>query len=192
MTTTRLSISGMSCAGCVASVETALNNVAGVVSATVNFAEHTATVKGDVRADNLVDAVVAAGYQAAELKGIGDEAEKEAAEMDYYRRLLKKAGVAAAVGFPLFIFFNNRICRFKSFIDVTPRIFKGLAALYITRIINFLKISIKIIPGSFLGSNLLICFSTACPFIFLLGESTHPSYFGRYFLPFLSQHLFYF
>ena len=104
MTTTRLSVSGMSCAGCVASVETALNNVTGVVSATVNFAEHTATVEGDVPTNNLVDAVVAAGYQAAELKGSEDEAEKEAAEMNYYRRLLKKAGVAAVVGFPLFIF----------------------------------------------------------------------------------------
>jgi Cu+-exporting ATPase len=104
MTTTRLSVSGMSCAGCVASVETALNNVAGVVSATVNFAEHTATIEGNVPVNNLVDAVVAAGYQAAELKGSEDEAEKEAAEMNYYRRLLKKAGVAAVVGFPLFIF----------------------------------------------------------------------------------------
>ncbi|WP_455366288.1 heavy metal translocating P-type ATPase [Kaarinaea lacus] len=103
MSTIRLSISGMSCAGCVASVENALNNVAGVSSATVNFAEHTATVEGNVSPDELVNAVVASGYEAAELKGGEDEAEKEAAEMEYYRRLLKKAGVAAIVGVPLFI-----------------------------------------------------------------------------------------
>jgi Cu+-exporting ATPase len=100
----RLSISGMSCAGCVASVESALNNVAGVSTAAVNFAEHTATIEGDVSPNDLVNAVVASGYEAAELTGNEDEVEKEAAEMEYYRRLLKKAGVAAVVGFPLFIF----------------------------------------------------------------------------------------
>jgi len=103
MTTVRLSITGMSCAGCVASVENALKNVKGVMSASVNFAEHTATVQGDVPATVLIDAVTNSGYQAAELAGREDEAEKEAAEMAYYRQLLKKAAVAAVLGFPQFI-----------------------------------------------------------------------------------------
>ena len=102
-TTIRLSIGGMSCAGCVASVEKALQGVAGVSHAAVNFAEHTATVEGKVSARQLVDAVVQAGYEAAELRGQDDEADKEAAEMAYYRGLLRKAAVAAAVGGPLFI-----------------------------------------------------------------------------------------
>ena len=38
----------MSCAGCVATVENALNSVPGVVEASVNFAEHTAEVSGEV------------------------------------------------------------------------------------------------------------------------------------------------
>lgn len=104
MKTTRLSLSGISCAGCVSRVETALNNVEGVVSASVNFAEHTATVDGDVLVDGLVSAVADAGYGASELKGLDDESEKEAAEMAHYRRLLRKALVAAVVGFPLFVF----------------------------------------------------------------------------------------
>jgi Cu+-exporting ATPase len=91
----------MSCAGCVASVETALASVAGVVTASVNFAEHTATVEGDVAASTLVAAVAGSGYQAAELRGIEDEADKENAEKDYYRSLLTRATVAAAVGFPV-------------------------------------------------------------------------------------------
>lgn len=104
MNSIRLSISGMSCAGCVSSVETALNSVAGVEEATVNFAEHTALVKGEVDVTELIKAVKAASYDAAELKG-GDEedAEKEAVEFAYYRALLKKAGVAALVGVPLFL-----------------------------------------------------------------------------------------
>lgn len=104
MTVKRLSIGGMSCAGCVASVETALNSVVGVEEATVNFAEHTAIVKGDMDIADVINAVKQASYDAAELKG-GDkeEAEKEAAEFAYYRALLKKAWVAAIVGVPLFI-----------------------------------------------------------------------------------------
>jgi Cu+-exporting ATPase len=93
----------MSCAGCVASVEQALSGVAGVKEANVNFAEHTATVEGDVSTDKLVDAVKQAGYEAAEMKGTAAEADKEAAEMAYYRQLLRKAAIAGVVGIPLFV-----------------------------------------------------------------------------------------
>ncbi len=99
----RLSISGMSCAGCVATVENALKNTPGVAEASVNFAEHTADVRGDVDPARLVQAVKDAGYDAAELRGTEDEAEKEAAEFAHYRRLLREAAVAGAVGAPLFI-----------------------------------------------------------------------------------------
>ena len=97
----RLSIAGMSCAGCVATVENALKNVPGVTEATVNFAEHTATVTGTVDPQALITAVRAASYDAAVLRGLDDESEKEAAEMAHYRRLLRKFMVAAAVGAPL-------------------------------------------------------------------------------------------
>ena len=52
-----LSVSGMSCAGCVASVEKALLAVPGVIDGKVNFAEHTAQVTGEVRTEALVAAV---------------------------------------------------------------------------------------------------------------------------------------
>lgn len=100
-TTVRLSIGGMSCAGCVATVENALKAVPGVSDALVNFAEHTASVTGTAPATTLVAAVVQAGYEAAELRSAEDEAGKEAAEMAHYRRLLRKTGVAATVGLPL-------------------------------------------------------------------------------------------
>jgi len=101
----RLSISGMSCAGCVAGVENALNSVAGVKSAAVNFAEHTANVSGDVSADDLLQAVKAAGYDAAELTAGDAEQveEKEQQDLIYYKQSLKKSLLAALVGFPLFI-----------------------------------------------------------------------------------------
>ncbi len=94
----------MSCAGCVATVEEALQKAPGVSVASVNFAEHTADVNGEADVEALIKAVEAAGYEAAELKGSDEEAqEKEAAELTYYRQLLKKSAVAAVVGVPLFV-----------------------------------------------------------------------------------------
>jgi len=101
--THRLSISGMSCAGCVATVENALKNVPGVIESTVNFAEHTATVRGSVDAKALIAAVTASGYSAAELRGLEDETEKEAAELVHYRALLRKFIAASVIGLPLML-----------------------------------------------------------------------------------------
>ncbi len=99
----RLSISGMSCAGCVATVEDALRAVPGVAEASVNFAEHTASVQGTVSADTLVAAVRKAGYDAAELRGLDDEADREQAEFAHYRKLLRMALAAAVVAVPLVV-----------------------------------------------------------------------------------------
>ncbi|GAB4292951.1 MAG: heavy metal translocating P-type ATPase [Thiohalomonadaceae bacterium] len=101
----RLSIGGMSCAGCVATVENALRAVPGVLEATVSFAEHVAVVRGTADGAALVKAVVDAGYEAAELKELDDEqAEREAREQTEYRRLLRQAAAAAVLGVPLMLF----------------------------------------------------------------------------------------
>ena len=103
MSVKHFSIGGMSCAGCVAGVENALKGVAGVESSAVNFAEHTAEVNGDFSVAAVVKAVVDAGYDASLLQSEEDTAEKEAAEFEHYRNLLKKSLVAALIGVPLFI-----------------------------------------------------------------------------------------
>jgi Cu+-exporting ATPase len=101
--TIRLSIGGMSCAGCVASVEKALQQVDGVESASVNFAEHTAEVQGTAPIAWLIKAVVDAGYEAAELKTAEDTESKEAEEYAQFRQLIRKSLLAAIVGAPLFV-----------------------------------------------------------------------------------------
>ncbi|VAX09247.1 Lead, cadmium, zinc and mercury transporting ATPase; Copper-translocating P-type ATPase [hydrothermal vent metagenome] len=101
--TIRLSVAGMSCAGCVASVEKAMQSVSGVEEVRVNFAEHTADVTGTANVDAVISASKQAGYDAAELRGIDDESEKEAAEMAHYRALIRKAAAAFILGVPLFI-----------------------------------------------------------------------------------------
>ena len=107
MTTTdpiRLSIAGMSCAGCVSSVEKALAAVTGVNESSVNFAEQTATIRGDTTAAALIQAIKSAGYNAAEL--VSSEADqleqKQQSDELHYRELMRKAGAAALIGVPLF------------------------------------------------------------------------------------------
>ncbi len=100
----RLSILGMSCAGCVGAVEGALSSVEGVNFASVNFADHTALVKGDIDIELLKKAVQDAGFDAAVMEGLEDPGEQEEQEMQRYHRLMKKAKVAAAFGIPLMVF----------------------------------------------------------------------------------------
>ncbi len=99
----RLSILGMSCAGCVSAVEGALATVAGVEAYSVNFADHSAMVKGDVNPDLLTQALKAAGYDAAVMEGLEDPAEQEQLEMQRYQQLMKKAKIAGAFGVPLML-----------------------------------------------------------------------------------------
>ncbi len=94
----RLSILGMRCAGCVSAVEDALAAVDGVTSVTVNFADHSALVRGHVDPELLKRAANDAGYDAAVMEGLEDPAEQEAQELQRYQKLMKKASVAGAFG----------------------------------------------------------------------------------------------
>ncbi|HUZ73782.1 MAG TPA: heavy metal-associated domain-containing protein [Stellaceae bacterium] len=59
-----LAISGMTCDGCANTVTRVLSRVPGVTGATVDFGSGRATVTGNVRPEDLVAAVQAAGYGA--------------------------------------------------------------------------------------------------------------------------------
>jgi len=103
MATIRLSIDGMHCAGCVSSVEKALNSMPGVEKASVNLAERSAMIEGTADADALIAAVEATGRKAAVMKGMEDEAAKQGQEAAHYRMLMKKFVIATLVGLPLFL-----------------------------------------------------------------------------------------
>ena len=97
----RVAVTGMSCAGCVASVERALNELHDVSQAAVNFAEHTAMVEGGVDVDEIIAAIEAVGYGATPLSSDVDEAFKEEVEKAHYLTLLRKSIVAGVIGLPL-------------------------------------------------------------------------------------------
>jgi len=102
---TRLSIEGMRCAGCVSAVESALRTLPGVAVANVNFADHTATVTGDISPSTLIDAVGKAGYQAHEIiEEAEDNGEQQAAEHAHYTKLLHQSWFALAAAVPALAF----------------------------------------------------------------------------------------
>ena len=99
----RLSILGMSCAGCVSAVESALSTVDGVKQVSVNFADHSARVNGRVDTKLLIKAVQDAGYDTAVMEEMEDPEIQEAHELQRYLKVLKKAKVAAYFGIPLMV-----------------------------------------------------------------------------------------
>ena len=97
-TVIRLSILGMSCAGCVSTVEGALSAVPGVDAVAVNFADHSARVEGSADPEALKQAVIGAGYDAAVMAELENPEQQEVLEQQRYRMLMKKAAVAGAFG----------------------------------------------------------------------------------------------
>ncbi|MDR5867138.1 heavy metal translocating P-type ATPase [Halomonas koreensis] len=101
-TTRRLSISGMTCASCVRSVQQALEGTEGVISASVNFGTRTARVHGEADADALVRAVKDVGYGAEPIVDLR-QAEAARAEQDArtYRQRLRGSAWSLALAVPL-------------------------------------------------------------------------------------------
>ena len=94
----QLSISGMRCAGCVSAIEGALSTMAGVSSVTVNFADNSALIRGQLDAEFLIKAVKEAGFDAAVMEAFEDPEAQEQLELSRYKSLMNKAAVAGAFG----------------------------------------------------------------------------------------------
>jgi len=102
-----LIVDGVSCAGCVRKIETALQQVPGVEHAEVNFAQRTASVSGSATTDSLIKAVEHAGYGARVQQAESDSdalEEKEQADQAYYKKLMRDMTIALSLGVPLMIY----------------------------------------------------------------------------------------
>ncbi len=98
--TVRLTLEGMSCAGCVGRVERALAATPGVLEARVNFATGSAEVRTTGTVTDLIEAVAAAGYSAALPREQGNRDDARAQEA---ARLWRALRFAAAFTVPIFI-----------------------------------------------------------------------------------------
>ena len=102
-----LIIDGASCASCVSKIEKALRAVDGVQSAEMNFAQRSVIVTGNVMDSNLITAVEIAGYNAkVDTSESEEEAldEKEKADWQYYKKLMRDMTIALLLGVPLMIY----------------------------------------------------------------------------------------
>ncbi len=97
MTSVVLGIEGMSCAGCVASVEKALRATDGVTDVSVNFASESAVVEGNAGVELLITSVKQAGYRASvyELHDPAEESERLTRSL---RSALLRSAMALALG----------------------------------------------------------------------------------------------
>lgn len=101
--TVELAVEDMTCASCVGRVERALQAVPGVARASVNLATGRASASGLVDADELVVAVIAAGY-AARIIEAGSSDPQGAAKKDAERiRLRRDTILAAVLTLPVFV-----------------------------------------------------------------------------------------
>jgi Cu+-exporting ATPase len=104
MTEYNLSIGGMTCAGCVAAVEKAVNKNKHVDKVAVSFAEHSAVVTTSLTLDELIAIINKAGYQAAQYKDIAEETRNhDLKEKQKYKQRIKQSIAAGLIGFPLMI-----------------------------------------------------------------------------------------
>lgn len=102
-----LLIEGASCASCVRKIESALQHVPGVAEAQMNFALRTVTVAGTAATEALVNAVQAAGYGATPVVVDDDQGlleEKDLADAQEYRRLLRDTWVPLGLGVLLMLY----------------------------------------------------------------------------------------
>ena len=105
--TQELLIEGASCASCVRKIETALQNVPGVLQAQMNFAQRTVAVSGSAATEALVKAVQEAGYSATPAAADDESGlleEKDLADAQHYRRLLRDTWMALGLGVPLMLY----------------------------------------------------------------------------------------
>ncbi|MDH7482847.1 MAG: heavy metal translocating P-type ATPase [Armatimonadota bacterium] len=117
-----LPVMGMHCAGCVAKVEKALQELDGVIKATANFALNTATIEYDpnkVKLEDIVRRIEDAGYSVPKSAISEELAEKEEIEHISYagdiRNLLVKTVICAGITLPILL------GSFREFLPLLPR-----------------------------------------------------------------------
>ncbi|PWI34438.1 Cu+ exporting ATPase [Vibrio albus] len=101
----QLALSGVTCASCVNTIETALNKLPDVETVNINFGTRTATIVSAYPAETLIETVESAGYGAKQIVD-EDAAEEErvSQEKQEYRAKMTQSAIGLGVGLPLMIY----------------------------------------------------------------------------------------
>ncbi|AEF54744.1 heavy metal translocating P-type ATPase [Marinomonas posidonica] len=101
----QIAISGMTCAGCVNTVQSALAKVDGTKKVEVNFASHLAQVSSSARYQDLLTAISDAGYQGELVTDAQQNAEqKMAKDAKEYRHKITSSLMGLSLGVPLMLY----------------------------------------------------------------------------------------
>lgn len=100
-----LLLEGMTCASCVNTIEQALRQTEGVVSAEVNFATRTAQVISKTDSDTLIRSVQNAGYGAEEVSDQNQSLEQQQKQQEAeYKAKVRQATIGLGIGVPLMVY----------------------------------------------------------------------------------------
>ncbi|MEI6084195.1 MAG: cation-translocating P-type ATPase [Verrucomicrobiota bacterium] len=161
MKTSKLQITGMTCAGCASTAQKALAAVPGVESVTVNFISKTATITGGDEAE-LIAAVKAAGYT-AQLPSRNREAE-EVREARLH--LLRTAGIGVILLCGA-VFHLTPLAIAATILAGFPIVYKAIKALLAKRLDADVLVAIAVIAASSVGEFVA---AGEVAFIMQLGE----------------------
>ena len=103
---TTIPVKGMHCAGCVGTIERALQSVPGVVQAQVNLATEQATVTyvpSSVEVSTLRQAITRAGYEPLELPADADRPPQHSAKIDALQELQRRFLVSLGLSLPVVV-----------------------------------------------------------------------------------------
>ncbi len=101
----KLALIGVTCAGCVNTIQKALNTLPKTDSVDINFANRTALITTAQMTDYLIQTIQSVGYDAKEILD-EDKAEKERVKSDSneYRAKMIKSYIGLGVGIPLMVY----------------------------------------------------------------------------------------
>ncbi|MCG8381894.1 MAG: heavy metal translocating P-type ATPase [Gammaproteobacteria bacterium] len=102
-----LRVEGATCGSCVSKIESALQRVPGVSSATMSLAERIVSVEGTAATSDLIHAIATAGYQAEAIHDAADDtliSDREKADQMAYKRLMRDMALSLGVGIPLMLY----------------------------------------------------------------------------------------
>jgi Cu+-exporting ATPase len=101
----QFALSGVTCASCVNTIQSALEHTSGVETVNINFANRTASIVSTHTPDDLIDIIQSTGYDAIEIidKDAAD-AEKIELERKEYRSKIKQSIIGLGLGVPLMIY----------------------------------------------------------------------------------------
>ena len=101
------SLQGISCAGCVRSVDKALTALqiqqSDLEDFSINFADRSAAIRGEISAQLVIESIQKAGYDASVLNSDEDREQLEQQQQYFLKLTLIKSGLAMGVGFLLML-----------------------------------------------------------------------------------------